>query len=258
MPRKKSKDEFVEVSSHIHKNKYDYSKVDYINSQTKVCIICPKHGEFWQTPAAHIHQQQGCSKCRSDNMKTKVSGIGINDYEGLTKIKGKSIQSYHIWREMLSRCYDPKSQQRYPSYIGCSVCEEWLYFSNFKQWFDENYIEGYSLDKDILVKGNKVYSPQTCCFVPRKINSLLVKREAERGDYAIGVVKKGNCYIARLSRGGRQEHIGCFKTEYEAFIAYKEAREAWIKEVATQALLRKEISEKVYNALVNYKVEITD
>lgn len=255
MPRKKSKDEFVEVSSHIHKNKYDYSKVDYINSQTKVCIICPIHGEFWQTPAAHIHQQQGCSRCRSESMKKKVCGVGINDYSGSTKIKDRRIKSYQAWQSMLSRCYMPKEQQKHPSYIGCYVCDEWLYFSNFKKWFDENYRDGYEMDKDLLSNGLKCYSPQTCLFVPVYINNLIRTRNDNKNKMGVFYDKKSKKYIAKVSFNGRTEYSKVFDNMEDAYNEYKKKKIALIKRVAETALSKGDIDEKVYNALLKYKIK---
>lgn len=258
MPKKLTQEEFIKRAVEVHNDKYDYSKVNYINNTTKICIICPKHGAFFQTPNMHLYQKQGCKKCRSDKMKKKICGVGINDYHGVIKIKDKHIKSYQVWHEMLLRCYDGKTQRKHPTYSECSVCDEWLSYSNFKKWFDDNYIEGYELDKDIFIKGNKVYSPNTCCFVPKNINLLLIKRGASRGNCAIGVSKNRNYYIARLSKYGKQVHIGCFKTEQEAYLAYKKAKEETIKEVAYNSFLKKEINSKIYEALLNYKVEITD
>ena len=92
---------------------------------------------------------------------------------------------------MLRRCYDKKILEKFPTYKRCTVCDEWLFYPNFKKWFDENYyeIEGQkmALDKDIISKGNKVYSPENCIFVPNNINVLFTNRKGERGDYPIGV-----------------------------------------------------------------------
>ena len=109
------------------------------------------------------------------NTKRKiVYGVAHNDYAGRIKENGKHIRSYRSWISMLSRCYGEKELNNRPSYKGCSVCDEWLLFSNFKKWFDDptnGYQNGYCLDKDILIKGNKVYSPNTCCFVPNEIRA---------------------------------------------------------------------------------------
>ena len=118
---------------------------------------------------------------------------------------------------------------------------------------------GFQLDKDLLVKGNKVYSENTCVFIPKEINILLTKRDASRGKYLIGVSwnKTGNAFKARVSKNkGRSEYLGSFKTELEAFNAYKEAKESFIKEQAEK--WKGKIDERAYNALMSYEVDITD
>lgn len=99
-------------------------------------------------------------------------GVGILDGVSTVDAGGVALRSYSVWYDMLKRCYSPKWLEKYPTYVGCSVCPEWLYFGDFKQWFDAKYIEGYVLDKDIKIEGNKIYSPNTCLFVPVYYNSL--------------------------------------------------------------------------------------
>lgn len=123
-------------------------------------------------------------KVKYDNIKKgqvkninypSVFGIG---YEGIGKYTFNN--SPHIrskWKGMLERCYCEKWHIKKPSYIGCSVDERWHNFQVFAEWFEQNYKDGFELDKDILFKGNKVYSPETCCFVPSEIN-ILFKRKS--------------------------------------------------------------------------------
>ena len=147
-----------------------------------------------------------------------------------------------------------------PTYRGCLVAEEWHNFQVFAKWFHENYkpeyMQNWHLDKDILVKGNKIYSPETCCFIPVEINLLLGKSKSKRGEYPIGVIKTKNRYIAVIGHEKRKIHIGSFLTINEAFIAYKNFKEKCIKEVADK--YKDQITAKTYQALYNYKVEITD
>ena len=245
-----TKEEFIAKAREIHKDKYDYSKVEYINCMTKVCIICPIHGETYQTPSNHL-RSCGCQMCYHEKHKKLVCGVGVNDLSYCPK------HIYQKWISMLKRCYDKKFHARHPSYINCTVCKEWLTLSNFMNWFNQNYIEGYELDKDILVKGNKVYSPQTCCFVPDVINTALIRRE--KGKYGVGIgVYRHNKYVCSFSRGGNKVHLGCFKTKEEAHIAYKSAKEKYIKELAVSYFNKGEITEMVYQALMKYEVDIVD
>lgn len=253
-----TREEFIEKARKIHGDRYDYSKVKYINCKTKVCIICPIHGEFLQTPVLHYCHKQGCPSCKRDKLKCKIIGIGINDYDGLVKINNKNIQSYNTWRLILLRCYSEKEQIKCPTYRDCSVCDEWKYFSNFKRWFDENYIEGYAIDKDILIKGNKVYSPETCCFVPARINSLFIKMKNNRGGLPIGVIYSKNKirYRCCFTYKGKSTCFGYFDTPESAFYTYKQTKELYIKEIANE--WKDKIAPKVYEALMKYEVEITD
>lgn len=194
------------------------------------------------------------------NTKRKiVYGVAHNDYAGRIKENGKHIRSYRSWISMLSRCYGEKELNNRPSYKGCSVCDEWLLFSNFKKWFDDptnGYQNGYCLDKDILVKGNKVYSPNTCCFVPNEINTLLLESNKSRKPNGIkGVYKtKFNTFIAGYSDGkGKRVHLGSFKTLEEAKLAYSTFKEKRVKSIAQEYFDKGKITLKVYKALMNYK-----
>ena len=132
----------------------------------------------------------------------------------------------------------------------------------FYEWCNEQIgfgVDGFELDKDLLLKGNKIYSENTCVFIPSEINLLLVKREALRGEYLIGVswYSKSKTFIAQVNKNkGKSENLGYFKTELEAFKAYKKAKEAFVKEQANK--WRGKIDDRAYNALMNYTVEITD
>lgn len=157
---------------------------------------------------------------------------------------------------MIRRCYDSKSLEYKTTYQDCEVCDEWLFFSNFKEWFDENYIEGYSLDKDIRVHNNRIYSPETCCFVPKEINTIFITNKNKRGDFYIGVSHNGANYTATLMKWGKTCYLGVFPTEKEAFLAYKREKEYFIKEVANK--YKDKLSDIAYHALIDYEVEITD
>lgn len=245
---------FLTRARTIHGDKYDYSKVRYVNSTTKVCIICLKHGEFWQTPSSHISAKQGCQKCYDDRRRTLVLGWGINDSKHPVMHGTKKELVYKTWTSMIRRCYSDKYHKHKPTYIGCTVCDEWKYFSNFEKWFKENYKDGLVLDKDILIQGNKVYSPQTCCFVPSYINGLLAMNAKNRGKFKTGVYFHQNKYVAQCGINKVQQRVGMFDNEDEAHEAYKKAKYAEIKRVATEAMQKGDINERVYNALLNFKI----
>ena len=189
-----------------------------------------------------------------------IGYMGIGNYSSRDE-NGKKTKTYDTWHNMYQRCYNHKYHEKCPSYKNCTVCEEWYNYQVFGKWCDENYYEveneRMTLDKDILCKGNKVYSPDTCIFVPVSINSLFVKRDTERGEFPIGVSKYRNKFVAQLSKGdGKPMYLGVFNTPEEAFQAYKQTKEQYIKEVAEKYKSQK--PQKLYDAMIAYEVEIDD
>jgi len=160
--------------------------------------------------------------------KKLILGVGINDADYRVFYKVGKIRIlcpyYDRWRGMLYRCYSPKTQARQPTYQGCSICDEWLTFSNFKKWMQMQDWEGKHLDKDIIQPDNKVYSPETCAFVDRATNNLLLDAGKARGPYPQGVTleRKTGRYMARCPSNGIRKTIGRFKSINEAEKAYKE------------------------------------
>lgn len=177
-----------------------------------------------------------------------------------TKTNGIDSKAYEVWNSMIHRCYDEKYLKNKSSYIDKFVCDEWLCFENFEKWFNVNYYEvkneTMNLDKDILVKNNKVYSPSTCVFVPRYINMLFIR--PRRDDKILGVhMANSGKYISAYGDGhGGNIYLGTFDTEIEVFNAYKKAKEKHIKEVANE--YKDKIPQKLYDVMINYEVEIGD
>ena len=183
-----------------------------------------------------------------------VGFIGVGRH--LSSEKGTTTKVYTTWVNMLRRCYYEKTQNIFPTYKDVITCEEWHNFQNFAEWYEKRYTKGFFIDKDIICKDCKIYSPETCCFVPNEINMLFVKSNNSRGKYLIGVHKIKNRYISQLNKNGEVIFLGSFKTELEAFQAYKTAKEKHIKEVVDK--WKDQITEPCYEALINYKVKITD
>lgn len=177
---------------------------------------------------------------------------------------GEITTMYSRWHNALYRCYCLKALINQPTYKDCKVDSNWHNFQVFGDWFEENYKPEYMdsnwhLDKDILFKGNKLYSSETCCLVPREINALFIKSEKTRGDCPIGVHydNEAKKFCAQLSVGEEQQiPLGYFDTAVEAFEAYKPAKEEYIKLVANK--WRGQITEPCYHALMNYEVDIND
>lgn len=169
-----------------------------------------------------------------------VYGVGINDADyavhrmetigyGDGKAKRKRVwmcRYYQTWANMLERCHSSKFQELRPTYKDCIVCDEWLTFSNFKAWMETQNFEGLELDKDTLIKGNQVYSPDTCMFVTQMVNSFTNENGAQRGEWLVGVSRnKGtNKFRARCCNPftKKSEHLGYFDSE-------QEAHQAWLK-----------------------------
>ena len=236
--------------------------IKYINHKE---IIVEFQDEY-KTKVTSRWEQFENNNIKNPNRKSfyGVARIGQGKYHSIEN--GKFTKCFTTWDNMIKRCYDPYELNKQMTYIDCYVCDEWLCFQNFAKWFYKNYYEikgeKMQLDKDILNKGNKIYSPENCIFVPQKLNALFTKRQNDRGKYLIGVKEgtKGR-YIALLNKSDRYEkpkrtHLGIFNTELDAFLKYKEEKEKLIKYIADQYV--DDIPKKLYDALYNYKVEITD
>jgi hypothetical protein len=244
----------------ISSNRYGSIMIadDYINSQ-KVIIRFIESDEVVTNNWDNFIE----GKIRSLNDKSvcNIGFIGVGKYR--PKMNGEIIPQYLSWHSMITRCYDLKFLEKVPSYKDVTVCEDWHCFQNFAKWFDENYyeIEGerMNLDKDILIKGNKVYSPNTCIFAPHTINSLFVKGDKKKDDLPKGVYffKGRNKYQARCSnRKGQSVSLGYYDTVVEAFQAYKAFKENIITDVAYK--YKDKIPEKLFNALIDYKIDYKD
>ena len=179
----------------------------------------------------------------------------------------KDTKEYALWRRVLERCFDQKFKEKHPTYQDVTCCDEWLLFENFYEWLhsQENFDKWYkarmwAIDKDILVKGNKIYSAETCCLVPPNVNSLFVKGDAVRGSLPIGVEKTGNKFRSTLSNPFTKkiEHSPVYTTSIEAFCSYKYDKESLIKQVAEMEYSKGNITKDCYEAMLRYKVEITD
>ena len=201
-----------------------------------------------------------------DPYSPSVFGVGITGTKYPPTINGAQTKEYVLWKHMLERCYSDTYKKKQPTYIDCEVSENFKSYEYFYEWCNKQIGFGnegdenpFHLDKDLLIKGNKVYSENTCVFIPREINQVLVKRTASRGEHLIGVYwdKTKKAFIAMVSKNKRkQEYLGSFKTEIEAFNAYKTAKELYIKEVANK--FKSQIDLRAYNALMSYEVMIDD
>ena len=192
-------------------------------------------------------------------MKKLVYGVGINDGKYPTTLNGLRTKEYRLWTNMLKRCYNEKFHEARPTYIGCNVSDNFKSYSYFYEWCQNQIGFGdcdFSLDKDLIYKGNKEYNPDNCIFIPEEINNVLIKSNAARGTLPIGVTKHGKNYKAQCSYNGKGKALGTFSTPELAFNAYKTFKEAYIKELAEK--YKDTIDARAYNALMNYEVHIDD
>ena len=190
----------------------------------------------------------------------RVFGAGVNNVDFEVVVEGDHIWQYLMWKSMIQRCFSEKFKMTNLSYKDVTCCDEWLSFGNFLAWCNKEVgyrgkPVGMALDKDLLIRCNKIYSPEACSFVPRDVNVLLTDHRTARGEYPQGVSfhKQDGRYKANVSCWGVKSSLGSFKAPEEAFAAYKIAKEAHVKIVATQH--RDSIKPAVYEALMNWKVE---
>lgn len=182
-----------------------------------------------------------------------VGFVGEGDYRPITHNK-----IYDVWRDMLRRCYTPSSTRTAKDYAGCTVCKHWHNFQNFAKWADNRYSADLRLDKDLLVLGNKIYSPETCVFVPVEINSFFT-----------GGLKRGihynnlkGAWIAQCQDGEvcstgkkKQTYLGCFKDEQEALLAYKSFKKEKLSKlvVSYKDLLPEQLVSSMYQKIDDLK-----
>ena len=199
-----------------------------------------------------------------------VCGVGMSGSKYPTVVNGKRTKEYLAWNSMLTRCYTKtivNNENYYSRYEKVEVCDDWLLFEKFYEWIHEQenfskWLSGdkWEIDKDILFKGNKIYSPDTCVLVPHNINSLFIKSNKARGKYPIGVTYKtrDGVFEAQCNVNGKETYIGRFHDEYSAFLAYKKYKESLIKQIAQEEFDKCNITKECYEAMMRYEVEITD
>jgi len=189
---------------------------------------------------------------KSITMRKPIYGVGINDASYLTNprylTKRETCPYYIIWASMLERCYNQDYIKRNPTYIECTVCEEWKLFSNFKNWMIKQDWKGNELDKDLLIRGNKIYSPETCIFVSKKVNTLLTNNISKRDNHFPGITwhKASQKFIVQCSNGIKQEYLGIFLNKLDAILCYKAFKKKIILQLADE-----QENIRIKNALIN-------
>lgn len=259
---------FIDRTGEINYNNFG-SKMEIIkySNSKNTDIYFPKYN--WVSKNRDYKDfKNGNIKCPYEPRYFDYGYLGEGEYRN--RINNQDTKYYRIWEGMLCRCYWKNFKDKRPTYKNCKVDKEWHNFQNFAKWFHNNYYtvdnETMCLDKDILIKGNKIYSPDTCIFVPQRINILFTKTDKNRGDLPIGVRedkrRNKNKYIAACSiynlkkKKKKTKYLGSYKTPEEAFETYKQFKEQYIKQIADY--YKDKIPQRLYNAMYQYEVEITD
>lgn len=189
--------------------------------------------------------------------RVKVRGVGLVPTNLILK-KNDIPYDYRCWAHILERCTNPKGRIA-RVYKDCKICDEWLEYTKFKEWYNSQigHNSKYDVDKDLLGDG-KLYSPDTCCLLPRSLNSMIVNRVDKNRELPTGVYKNGNAYIARACTGTKDIKsvvLGTYPTPEEAHQAYCDFRSKRIAETAQSYYDKGELDERAYKAIINLKVE---
>ena len=225
--------------------------------------------EFQDEHKEKVHTNYKCFE--SGSVKNpyfpSIFGVGILGTKYSSKKDKVIVKEYRVWYDMLQRCYDDKYKKEHPTYQNAICCNEWLNYENFYEWIHsqknfEKWLKGerWAIDKDILVKHNRIYSPDTCCLVPQNVNSLFITNKKVRGSLPIGVIKLKNGFRASCKNPftNKNQWIDLCETEICAFQQYKTFKENIIKQIAQIEYDKGNIIEKCYQAMMNYIVEIDD
>ena len=239
------------VGSILHHRDITLEVLEYIDSNHRKVLI-KETGTV--IDKLHCHQIR-TGQVRDPN-KPSVQGVGyLGQGAYKCKVNGVQTRSYSCWSNMINRCYD-KSNHSSHRYLekGVRVCKEWHNFQNFASWFNLNYVEGFELDKDIY--GGNIYSPSTCVFIPKPLNTFFTGRFVNRGEYPIGVLyhKPSKAFVASVNNGkGETKHLGCFDSPESAFMEYKRVKEGILLEMAGRFLMENLISIETYNILKKWE-----
>ena len=174
-------------------------------------------------------------------------------------MKTNKSKSREVWKSMKARCSKTSSfLKKYPTYKDCKICDEWKDFEVFNKWFNENYIEGNEMDKDLLKNENKLYCPEYCCFVPSKLNLIIGRKNNKKRGLPMGVYleRSSSSYVPQMNINGKSNSLGSFKDMNLAAMAYKMAKELEVKRVAKDFFIKRRIDERVYFSLLSWEHDV--
>jgi len=231
----------------------DFIVTDYESYSSIIVKFLDKYGYETKTSVDSAQKGHVNNPYAPSLLGRGFSGVGRHK----KSIGGKLTPEYRSWSGAMYRCYGEDIHIRQPTYSGCSVCGDWWNFQEFSDWYVNNkfYGLGYQLDKDILVQGNKVYSPDTCTLIPKELNCLLTDCGANRGEFPQGVTfdKRRGRYVSSIRPDNSTKHLGYYDSAGEAYTVYKIAKELRVKEKALEWEGR--IEDKVFNKLMSWTLD---
>lgn len=205
---------------------YDIQIVKIINREYRLIKFIDDYK--FELKVAHSNIRNG--EIRNPFHKS-ICGVG---YLG-ENFRVANEKAYISWQHMVRRCYDKKNICKHPTYNGIKVCDEWHNYSNFEKWYLENYPNDikdikFQIDKDLLQENveNKIYSPNTCVFLPHSVNSFISNKRLNNtsgftGVYYCNKTKKWKAQINIFRESGIKS-LGYFLSPEEASQSYKKAR----------------------------------
>ena len=234
----------------VTKSGYEVEVIEYVNTQ-KIKIRFTEPFLYEKFTAAK-ELKSGSVQTPYHRSVRSVGYFGEGNYSSLTS-------EYKIWTDMIVRCY---TDVKGVAYQTATVCDEWHNYQTFAAWCNTQQFfgkDGYELDKDIIFRGNKIYCPSFCRFVPGEINRLIINRGNYRGKCLIGVHLNKNRYkryTASVQIDDKRVVIGNFYSEKEAFMSYKKIKEDHIKEKAT--IFKDKMDEDIYQRLMVWEISEYD
>lgn len=248
----------MERIGEINKNKYgtEMKIIEFRNREDIVVEFMDKYK--YRKRTTYRNFLNSAVKNVYDKTVFNVGYYGDGKY--VAKIDGEHTTAYKKWRSMIVRCYDEKYSNAHPTYKDCIVCEEWHNYQNFAKWFEDNYYEIpgeiMDLDKDILIEGNKIYSPETCVFVPQSLNKIFNHKKNKKSGLPIGVKRDGKRFYATCGNGRNNEiYCGRFDTAEEAFyLGYLPMK----RKIADEKInnYKEYLPTKLYDKLINYEIKM--
>lgn len=198
----------------------DYGTLEVIDYKHAKNITVRFLGTGFITTVQGDNMKRGSVK---DKLYPTVFGVGcIGDGKHNSWENGRQSPIYMKWKNMLERCYSSEWHEKQPTYTDCTVCDEWLNYQNFADWYIKNHPKDgckYQLDKDLIAIGNKVYSPEVCIFVTSKINRFICENQRRKGKYLTGVYKESN--TGKFKARYHTRPLGVFDSEMDAHMAWR-------------------------------------